>query len=73
MKLNKQVQPVTLVVVSGDCLWVVVDHDGGLSETSQFTDTANCTRIKLYRTTNSGNKKSRGGEGRGGEGRGGAW
>ena len=41
--------PVALVVVSGDGLWVVVDHDGGAAETTKLFDTTHRTPVKLNR------------------------
>ena len=41
--------PVTLVVVGGDGLWVIVDHDGGAAKTMKLFDTTDRTPVKLDR------------------------
>ena len=41
--------PVTFIVVGGDGLWVVVDHDGGAAETTKLFDTTYRTPVKLNR------------------------
>ena len=41
--------PVTFVVVGGDSLWVVVDHDGGAAKTTKLFDTTHRTPVKLNR------------------------
>ena len=46
---TNEIPPVTLIVVSGDSLWVVVDHDGGATETTKLFDTTDCTPVKLNR------------------------
>ena len=44
--------PITFVIVGGDSLWVVVDHDGGAAKTTKLFDTTHRTPVKLDRATN---------------------
>ena len=50
--ISKYLVPVTFVIVGGDGLWVVVDHDSGASETTKLFDTTHRTPVKLNRAAN---------------------
>ena len=50
--ISKYLVPVTFVIVCGDGLWVVVDHDGGAAKTTKLFDTTHCTPVKLNRAAN---------------------